>query len=732
MSTVTPSRPAPPRPASSRTSGTLPSSRAGHIDPFRVLRRHTLAIIAAIFGGAILGVVAFYLLQAYYPLYTGQVVFEIQAGVQEAGDVGTAEVMRDDDVFRKAKTQLVLLTYRPVLEIAAMDPDLQKAKWFQENFTDPSGSPLVAEAVDELEEKLDPSTVRGTDLFQLSWSAHEREDVPKVLHAVYRAYMAEVEGMENEVFNANIEQFRQALNTTNRQIDDLDQEIKDFIRAHDIESLADSRYHHSAAALNEITQQIAQAQSSLNLTMTSYQQTAAKLEGTMEYAPEDILEAEMDYGVVNHVRLLETLKVEIRVLREQYQDDHPIIGKADSRFRATMLEKTAKIEEVIKRNLNARLKAFANDMERFQGAITQMNELADQEGEVLRVLASEQSKYESLRTRRDYLETSRDADLQLIKDIQMMKFRKDASAVRVYQEPITPRELSFPLPEVIIPLGVLLVLSITVGVIFIREITDQRVKSASDLSIIPGANVLGVIPDLEEDPTECAAAELAIRKFPNSVLAESYRQAATPLLKAVQHAGHQTLVLLGGLPGAGTTTAASNLALGYAAAGRKVLLVDANFRRPRLAEVMGVASDQLGLGDLLTEEGSLDEVTHDAGDGVSVVAAGTPANRVIERLNTEKMNSLVAEMRSRYDLVIFDAPPAIVAGDAMVLANKLDAAVLVVRANQEHRGLVSRLISQLGDTRCDLLGILLNRPRGTAGGYFKKNFAAMADYAKNS
>jgi Mrp family chromosome partitioning ATPase len=91
----------------------------------------------------------------------------------------------------------------------------------------------------------------------------------------------------------------------------------------------------------------------------------------------------------------------------------------------------------------------------------------------------------------------------------------------------------------------------------------------------------------------------------------------------------------------------------------------------------------------------------------------------------------MAELRSRYDLIIIDTPPAVVAGDALQLAGKVDAAVLVVRANQEQRGLVARLINQLADTHCDLLGILLNRARGTVGGYFKKNFETMAEYSQN-
>jgi capsular exopolysaccharide synthesis family protein len=279
-----------------------------------------------------------------------------------------------------------------------------------------------------------------------------------------------------------------------------------------------------------------------------------------------------------------------------------------------------------------------------------------------------------------------------------------------------------------VPATAILVLGLVTGLVFLREITDQRVKTASDLVVVPDARILGVIPELAEDPCRSEAAELVVRRSPQSVLAESYRQAAALTDKAMGRFGHQTLLVMGGLPEAGATTVVTNFAASAAAAGRSVVVVDANFRRPRLAQAMGLAADEPGLGDILMEQAALDDVIRSTEYGVSVVSAGRPTNRVYERLSNGQFESLMAELRHRFDLVLVDAPPAVVAGDALVLANKVDAAVLVVRAYQEQRGLVARLVNQLVDAHCELLGIVLNRPRGTAGGYFKKNFAAMASY----
>ena len=79
-------------------------------------------------------------------------------------------------------------------------------------------------------------------------------------------------------------------------------------------------------------------------------------------------------------------------------------------------------------------------------------------------------------------------------------------------------------------------------------------------------------------------------------------------------------------------------------------------------------------------------------------------------------------------MVILDGPPGVVSGDALMLASKCDATILVVRSGGEERGLVGRLIGQLRQLDASFIGIIFNRPRNTAGGYFKKNFKTMASY----
>ena len=731
MSTLTPSPPLAPRADGGRPRSPVPSPVAGGIDPFRVLRRYMGLIVGASFLGLAVGVAGYFLLAKFNSLYSGQVLFEIRPGLEDPDQIGARDITADTLVLRLAATEVVRLTSREVLETALRNSDTRSTEWFETNFIDDDGTQRIDDAVDELEEDLRSQVVRSTNFFALNWSARVAGDVPVVLNAIADAYMGRRDSIDVATYNRNLELFTGQLTETRRQIDALEEKIRAQIRDHGIVTLEDTRYSQTRYRMDNIADQITADIEGLSLTRTAYSQTAAKLEGTIEPTFEDILAAERDPAIQSHLANVLFLKTELRHLQDLYRPGHAALRSIESRLRAAELVRDAKLQEIMRRDLQARVKSLADQVESYTEVIDQLEAEYQADETALRELTEAQSQYEALVGQRRYLEQQRDADLQLRKEVQLMKVRDDARRVRLAQRALTPREPSFPKPEVIIPLGMFLLVGSTVGLIFLRELTDRRIRGANDLAVIPGGSVIGVIPDLEDDPTGSKAAELVVRRHPQSVLAESYRQAWTELVKAIDRAGHRTLLLVGCLPGAGTTTVATNLALTAAAAGKSVLVVDANFRRPRLAEAMGVANDGPGFGDLLVNAASLDDAIVESEDGIGVIPAGTPTNRVFERLNNHRLDRLMAELRGRYDLTIFDVPPAVVAGESMVLANEVDATMLVVRAHQEKRGLVARLINQLGDARCQLMGVLLNRPRGTAGGYFKKNFATMAEYAEN-
>jgi capsular exopolysaccharide synthesis family protein len=173
-----------------------------------------------------------------------------------------------------------------------------------------------------------------------------------------------------------------------------------------------------------------------------------------------------------------------------------------------------------------------------------------------------------------------------------------------------------------------------------------------------------------------------------------------------------------------------NIAASAAAAGRKVLVVDGDFRRPGLAQQLGLADGVSGLGDVLGGAGDLSSVAIRTEAGFDLVGAGTESSRVVDRLGSPMMEELLSHAREQWDLVLFDAPPALAAGDAVTIASKADGAVLVVRAGHDDRGLLIRLANAVKQAGTDVFGVILNQARTESGGYFKKNFRIMRDYSE--
>jgi capsular exopolysaccharide synthesis family protein len=312
--------------------------------------------------------------------------------------------------------------------------------------------------------------------------------------------------------------------------------------------------------------------------------------------------------------------------------------------------------------------------------------------------------------------------------LQALSELDSAYRIRVIQPATLPRAVSFPKLYIMVPLGLMLVVGLAVGLIVLVEIVDTRVKGSSDIDMITRVRCIGLIPHAAEDPATPQKPETVFRDAPQGVMAENFRQARGAILKRMDQAGHKSLVVLGGLPGSGATTVAVNLAFAAAAAERKVLLIDGNFRRPAVHKVLGL-QEKPGLAEVLSERTTLEAAIQISDDTMlHVLTAGAADPRCYEKLGATSMGKLLEQAEQDYDLVIVDGPPAVVAEDGVAAASRADASLLVVRALSEKRGMVARLRNQLGEGPGEFLGVLVNAARSAAGGYLRGNIQATHKY----
>ncbi|MCG6568061.1 polysaccharide biosynthesis tyrosine autokinase [Tessaracoccus sp. ZS01] len=270
---------------------------------------------------------------------------------------------------------------------------------------------------------------------------------------------------------------------------------------------------------------------------------------------------------------------------------------------------------------------------------------------------------------------------------------------------VAPASPSAPRPAMNLALGALLGLLLGFGQAVLRSVLDTRVRSAEDLAQITDASVLAEIGHHEKPVAGRAAGKDGVQW----ASAESYRKLRTSIgFVGLGGERRSSMVITSSVEGEGKTETATNLARVLALAGERVLLIDADLRRPQVGERLRIDS-QLGLSDVLTGRGSLQDLIIDVAPGyLSVLPSGTVPPNPSELLGSEAMGHLLATVERQYDYVLLDAPPLLPVTDAVVLAAEAGGAVVVSRSGTVRRQQLAAALDVLESADATLLGVVLN------------------------
>ncbi|MBA2553556.1 MAG: polysaccharide biosynthesis tyrosine autokinase [Geodermatophilaceae bacterium] len=272
-----------------------------------------------------------------------------------------------------------------------------------------------------------------------------------------------------------------------------------------------------------------------------------------------------------------------------------------------------------------------------------------------------------------------------------------------------------PDPMLLLPLGAVLGLLIGVLLALVRHFMDNTVKTNKQIEeLTGGAAVGGVLYD-----ATMADRPLASQFNAHSMTGEAYRQIRTNLQYVSVDAPPRVLVVTSSISGEGKTTTAINLALVLAQSGQRVVLVEADLRRPRVLRYLRLVGGA-GLTNVLAGNADLTELLQPYGDGkLSVLAAGPHPPNPSELLGSDHMGHLLAELRESHDYVIVDAPPLLPVTDAAVLAVLADGAVIVTRYGSTKREQLRAAADILHGIDARVVGTVLNMvsPKDYGHGY---------------
>jgi succinoglycan biosynthesis transport protein ExoP len=416
------------------------------------------------------------------------------------------------------------------------------------------------------------------------------------------------------------------------------------------------------------------------------------------------------------------LRIQVAEISTQFGPSYPKVAQLNNQIKEIdrqMQSETNKAVDHLKGQYLAALQRedmLRASFEKQKQEANKLNESAIEYSILKRDLDSNRTLYEGL------LEKLKEAGVTA--GLRSNNFRIiDAARVPTSpSEPNIPRNLSFAL--------VLGIIS-GVGLAFVLENMDNTVRTPEQAQAISALPSLGMIPlgskSGNRGPSgkrlaltaSNEAVETVTQIRPQSQMAESYRALRTSLLLSNLGAPPKVIMVTSARPQEGKTTTSINTAIVLAQKGVRVLLIDADLRRPSVHKALGMGP-RSGLSNVLTGSATLQQTitTSPILPNLLVLPAGTPPPNPAELLASSNMRDLVMELRESYDHIVIDTPPTLSVTDAVVLSPRADATILVIRSGQTTKQALRRARDILMQVNAHVAGVLLNAVDLTSPDYY--------------
>ncbi len=371
----------------------------------------------------------------------------------------------------------------------------------------------------------------------------------------------------------------------------------------------------------------------------------------------------------------------------------------------------------------------------YMGAVAKLHRARAVKDRIERELGAEEEKLSENRTllneyeklSNDYKHTQQlyNKNEDTIKELQTVlsgKGRKKNIQVinpsRASNRPVKPKKTFTVL------LASVLGMMLGIGLCFFVEYLDTTIKTKDDVENILETPILGYVPPIKDAAVSTngkGPIELSGLEKSHSLLAEAFRSIRTSLMFSKIGKGMKNILVTSPMPSEGKTLVSLNIAITLAHAGKRILLVDTDLRKPRLHKILDVSYER-GLSNFMAaEEGeeSIEGIIADTGiENLSFIPSGPHPPNPAEILGSSRMKEFIDDVSKMFDHVIFDTPPTVNASDSSILAQNVDGVVLVVRSFSTERDIALRARDLLRGAQVKILGTVLNNVDVPRSGYY--------------
>lgn len=291
------------------------------------------------------------------------------------------------------------------------------------------------------------------------------------------------------------------------------------------------------------------------------------------------------------------------------------------------------------------------------------------------------------------------------------------------QNPIRPRVVNNTLLALVV--GMMAAL----GIVFLIEYMDDTIKSPDQVVEDTGLSTLGAIAHMGVPENGAPGERLITQLKPRDPISEAYRVVRTNLSFAGVDGGLQSILVTSASPSEGKSTTAANLAVTLAQTSKKVIIVDADMRRPTQHNLFSLPNNFGVTTAVLDSESPIcDHLQETVVPGLRLLSTGPLPPNPAELLNSHRMQQIINELTSEADYVIFDTPPALTVADAAILAPKVSGCLLVIKAGHTRREAFINGVERLAQADALIFGAVINQIKRGQSGYYYEYYSEHYNY----
>jgi capsular exopolysaccharide synthesis family protein len=592
-------------------------------------------------------------------------------------------------------TQAELIRSTSVLAAAAEAPEVASLKSFQN----------VENRVGAMRECLRVNVGIQDEIINVSAELPDPEDASNVVNAVVAAYVTKY--AEDRRSNT-----KEVLDVLTMEYQERDKELRacrkaldDFRRMHpslavkvDNESVITRSFTTVSDKLNETEIALLEAKTRYNRVRAMYDKPSERM-----YLLEAASENQPMMRDANLEEQVEIVERSLTSERAQWGEGHPRVRL----LRESLDEVRGKVQKQQQAIIVAYVDRLRQEYEVLEHKHKELRNAYDAQFKEATDASNQALQLASLQEAQDRTAQYCDVLEERIKELNLSEDATTMNVVDILEVAAPSNTPTYPVRSRFLATGLLAGALLGFGLAWLRDFLDHRLRSVEEIASVLQLPVLGALPYFGDKASKSRAGQL-VALAPRSTSAEAVRTLRTALHFGLAGRDVKAVLVTSPSPGDGKSTVASNLALALAQADQRVLLLDADLRKPSQHKIFELSRD-IGLSSILTDRRPIEEaIVPNVLGLLDVLPAGPSPTNPVELLNNGFFAELLDKLRERYDRIIIDSPPVMPIADARVIAAISDSTLLVLRAERTTRRMGVGARDELWRVRASRIGVVVN------------------------